>query len=276
MSVQAPINSPLGKETEYSPSYDPTLLYSIPRKLNREKIAVPEKLPFQGVDIWNAFELSWLNERGKPMIAIATFTIPCDSPNIIESKSLKLYLNSFNQSKFSTPTEVCRTLKKDLSNGFSGAVDVHLTMPHEFPSLSMEEFEGESIDDLDISISTYTLDSCLLSSNEEEIVSETLTSNLLKANCLVTGQPDWLSLSISYTGAKINRESLLRYIVSFRNCNEFTEQCIERIFMDLSKHCKPENLTVYGRCTRRGGVDINAFRSTHLSNPEKNPRLARQ
>lgn len=268
--------SPLGKTSRYVNEYDPSLLFPIPRKTNRDNIGITSNLPFTGVDIWNAFEVSWLNSKGKPIIAIAVITIPCDSPNIIESKSLKLYLNSFNQTKFQTNDLVQETIRKDLSNGFAKEIDVHLITEEEFSAQKIGSFEGICLDDLDIEIEEYTINTSTLKTSSDQYTEETLYSHLLKSNCLVTGQPDWLSISIKYTGPKIDHEGLLRYIVSFRNCNEFTEQCIERVFTDILKFCAPDRLTVYGRSTRRGGIDINAFRSnfeTHLPN---NTRLARQ
>ncbi|MEM1282205.1 MAG: NADPH-dependent 7-cyano-7-deazaguanine reductase QueF [Chlamydiota bacterium] len=276
MNHSQPEKSPLGKKSLYANEYDKSLLYSIPRKINRDNIHVPEQLPFQGVDIWNAFELSWLNPKGKPMIAIAEIVIPCSSPNIVESKSLKLYLNSFNQTKFSSMEEVRERIQKDLSEGFEAEVTVNIASPQEFHLQQISDFEGTCLDELDIEIDHYQIDTSTFCVDETTSVEETVYSHLLKANCLVTGQPDWLSLSIKYSGAKIDHEGLLKYIVSFRNCNEFTEQCIERVFMDISKHCSPEKLSIYGRCTRRGGLDINAFRSNFESHPDKNVRLARQ
>lgn len=276
MSHSQPEQSPLGKKSQYVNEYDKSLLYPIPRKTNRDNINVPETLPFQGVDIWNAFEVSWLNDKGKPMIAIAEITIPCSSPNIVESKSLKLYLNSFNQSKFSSIADVQKVIQNNLSEGFGANVSVKMALPQEFHLQKIGDFEGTCLDDLDIEVSNYQIDPSTLKSDESIHSEEIVFSHLLKSNCLVTGQPDWLSLSVNYAGPKIDHEGLLKYIVSFRNCNEFTEQCIERIFMDLSKYCSPEKLTVYGRSTRRGGLDINAFRSNFESQPSSNVRLARQ
>lgn len=276
MGTKSPEQSPLGKKSQYANEYEPSLIFPISRKGNRDAINVPEKLPFQGVDIWNAFEISWLNEKGKPVIAIGELSIPCTTPNIVESKSMKLYLNSFNQSKFSSAEEVQRIIKEDLSKGFGGEISVTLSLAKDFCQQEIKDLEGTCIDDQDIEVSNYQIDPTLLKKEEGTQAEETLHSHLLKANCLVTGQPDWMSILIKYSGPKIDHEGLLRYIISFRNCNEFHEQCVERIYMDIFKHCSPEKLTVFGRCTRRGGLDINSFRSNFEKRPEEYARLARQ
>ncbi|MEC7840161.1 MAG: NADPH-dependent 7-cyano-7-deazaguanine reductase QueF [Chlamydiota bacterium] len=267
--------SELGKKSAYITTYSPSLLYPIARKANRNTIGVPESLPFHGVDLWTAFELSWLNTKGKPVIAIADFAIPCTSEYIIESKSFKLYLNSFNQSKFSSIEEVQHIITKDVSAAVNEKADVKLYSVEEFSRHQIGSFEGTCIDNLDISTDTYTIAPSFLSSKNESIVEEKLCTHLLKSNCLVTHQPDWGSLYIHYKGKKINQEGLLKYIISFRSINEFGEQCIERIYMDLMRHCQPEKLTVYGRYTRRGGLDINPFRS-NWEEPPQNTRLPRQ
>ncbi|HJV75475.1 MAG TPA: NADPH-dependent 7-cyano-7-deazaguanine reductase QueF [Noviherbaspirillum sp.] len=257
-----PEASPLGKPTAYQAEYAPSLLFPIPREQKREEIGIAGTLPFFGVDIWNAYELSWLNLRGKPQVAIGTFTVPADSPNIIESKSFKLYLNSFNQSRLATPEAMADLLRADLSAGFGAPVQVKLTLPDAFSSLQMGELEGLLLDRLDIEVGTYTPDPSLLTAkHEESTVEETLVSHLLKSNCLVTGQPDWGSVQIRYVGAQIDQEGLLQYLIGFRNHNEFHEQCVERIFMDVLRQCRPQKLAVYARYTRRGGLDINPWRS---------------
>lgn len=257
-----PEASPLGKQTAYQAEYTPSLLFPIPRQQKRDEIGIVGTLPFFGVDIWNAYELSWLNLRGKPQVAIATFTVPADSPNIIESKSFKLYLNSFNQTRIATPEALSDLLRTDLSAGFGASVQVKLLMPDGFPALQMGELEGLLLDRLDIEVSAYTPNAALLQANHEEaIVEETLVSHLLKSNCLVTGQPDWASVQIHYVGAQIDQERLLQYLIGFRNHNEFHEQCVERIFMDILRQCHPQKLSVYARYTRRGGLDINPWRS---------------
>jgi 7-cyano-7-deazaguanine reductase len=257
-----PEASPLGRPTSYQTEYAPSLLFPIARQGKREEIGVSGTLPFFGVDIWNAYEISWLNLRGKPQVAVATFTVPADSPNIIESKSLKLYLNSFNQTPLATPEALTDLLRADLSDGFGAPVQVRLTPPEAFAELQMGELDGLLLDRLDIEVSAYTPDTSLLTANHEEAaVEETLVSHLLKSNCLVTGQPDWGSVQIRYVGPQINQEGLLRYLIGFRNHNEFHEQCVERIFVDILRQCRPQKLAIYARYTRRGGIDINPWRS---------------
>jgi 7-cyano-7-deazaguanine reductase len=257
-----PDASPLGKPTSYQAEYEPSLLFPIARQGKRDEIGIAGTLPFFGIDIWNAYELSWLNLRGKPQIAMATITVPADSPNIIESKSFKLYLNSFNQTRLAGPDALLDLLRADLSAGFGAPVQVNLITPDMFSGLRMGELDGLLLDRLDIEINEYTPDSSLLQANmAESMVEETLVSHLLKSNCLVTGQPDWGSVQIRYVGPQIDQEGLLRYLIGFREHNEFHEQCVERIFMDILRRCRPQKLAVYARYTRRGGLDINPWRS---------------
>ncbi len=248
-------SSALGKKTVYQDQYDPSLLFPISRSEKRSEIGIGKKLPFQGEDIWFGYELSWLNEKGKPVIALAVFTFPCDSPNIIESKSFKLYLNSFNQTRFNSTDDVQKTLEKDLSKGCGKPATVIFV-----DRLPQSDFKGISLDTLDIEIDHYQVDPALLKAGED-YVQESVYTNLFKSNCLVTGQPDWASLFIHYQGPHIDHECLLKYLVSYRQHLEFHEQCIERIYMDLMRECKCEKLTVFGKFTRRGGLDINPFRS---------------
>jgi 7-cyano-7-deazaguanine reductase len=273
-----PEASPLGKPAAYQTEYTPSLLFPIPRQPKRDEIGVSGTLPFFGVDIWNAYELSWLNLRGKPQVAIATFTVPADSPNIIESKSFKLYLNSFNQTKLAGPDALTELLRADLSAGFGSPVQVKLSMPESFDSLHMGELEGLLLDRLDIEVDSYKPDASLLQANQQEsIVEETLVSHLLKSNCLVTGQPDWGSVQIHYVGPQIDQERLLQYLIGFREHNEFHEQCVERIFMDILRQCRPQKLSVYARYTRRGGLDINPWRTNFTTGQRpSNLRNARQ
>jgi len=253
----------LGKNTGYVQHYAPELLESLPRTRGRNEIKIKsDSLPFSGFDLWTGFELSWLNDKGKPVVAIAEFFIPATSQNLIESKSFKLYLNSFNQTKFATSDVVTSTLERDLSSAANGSVKVKLYANiAQYPVLT-SALPGKCIDSLDIEVDDYCFNpEHLKHSISDEIVSEILSSNLLKSNCLVTNQPDWGSIIIKYEGRKINREKLLRYIISFRTHNEFHEQCVERIFCDIKNYCNPEKLTVFARYTRRGGLDINPFRS---------------
>jgi 7-cyano-7-deazaguanine reductase len=277
MSIDNTSHSELGKKVEYDPYYNPEKLFPIPRKGKRDEIDIPEKLPFYGVDIWNHYEVSWLNAKGKPIVALAEISYDCTSPFIIESKSMKLYFNSFNNTKFNSVEEVQETIKKDIEIKILSPVTVRILPLDELQNKPLSiNFDGICLDKLDIECSIYLTDASYLIT-ENNIVTETLHSNLLKSNCLVTHQPDWGSVQINYKGKKINHEGLLRYIISFRNHNEFHEQCIERIFMDILRHCQPDELTVYGRYTRRGGLDINPFRSTKKF-PESvnNLRLIRQ
>jgi 7-cyano-7-deazaguanine reductase len=267
--------SPLGKETTYISQYQCDLLFPIPRKIKRDEINVPDVLPFKGVDIWNAFELSWLNTKGKPIVALGEFILPCETPNIVESKSLKLYLNSFTNTKFDSVESVRKIIQKDFSEFAGGDVSVKIIPVEQFSANQIKDFSGICLDDLDIECSDYLVNTAVLQT-ENNIITEVVYSNLLKSNCLVTGQPDWGSVQIQYTGKKIQHEGLLKYLVSFRNHNEFHEQCVERIFMDIMQHCQPEKLTVYACYTRRGGLDINPFRSTEKDFPEEIARQCRQ
>ncbi|MDC0610422.1 NADPH-dependent 7-cyano-7-deazaguanine reductase QueF [Vibrio sp.] len=267
----------LGKYTEYSTSYDASLLQPVPRKLNRDDINVTEPLPFLGSDVWTLYELSWLNSKGLPQVAVGYVTIPATSANLIESKSFKLYLNSFNQTKFASWEEVHDTLVTDLSNCAGEAVSVEIHSVDDFTHQRIVSMEGTCLDDQDIEVNHYQFDDTLLRNSTVDInVQETVHSHLLKSNCLITNQPDWGSVEITYEGKKINHEALLRYIVSFREHNEFHEQCVERIFTDIMRYCSPEKLTVYARYTRRGGLDINPFRSTESATPSNWLRMARQ
>ncbi|MBV1776647.1 NADPH-dependent 7-cyano-7-deazaguanine reductase QueF [Burkholderiaceae bacterium DAT-1] len=272
-----PEHSPLGKTSTYVTEYDPALLFPIPRKVKRDEIGVPSVPPFFGSDFWNGYELSWLNLRGKPVVAIAAFVVPADTPNIIESKSFKLYLNSFNQTRITSIEELQTRLETDLSAAAGGRVGVHLYPVESFAQQRLQELEGYCIDNLDIEVDHYQLDPAILRlTGDEDEIEETLVSHLLKSNCLVTGQPDWASVQIRYRGRAIDRESLLRYLISFRQHNEFHEQCVERIFMDLQRYCDPRALSVYARYTRRGGLDINPFRTNFTGPAPQNIRSARQ
>lgn len=275
MKDETLVNSPLGKNVSYDAVYDPTLLFPVPREKQRKDIEIHDThLPFKGGDIWNAYEISWLNAKGKPQIAIGEFYVPCDSPYIVESKSFKLYLNSFYQTPFEDVNEICEVLRYDLSKCVQKEVAVKLIQPSEYPSIHLGPLPGKCLDTLDIETNIYKVDPHLLRCTSE-VVEEKLYSNLLKSNCLGTRQPDWANLYIHYSGPKIDHASLLKYIISFRMHNEFGEHCIERIFMDLMKYCKCQKLTVYGRYTRRGGIDLNPFRS-NFEEPLVNVRDYRQ
>jgi 7-cyano-7-deazaguanine reductase len=274
--MSTPEHSPLGKSTVYADRYDPSLLFPIPRQGKRDEIGVAEPLPFHGVDIWNAYELSWLDMQGKPMVALAEFRVPATTPNIIESKSFKLYLNGFAQESLANAAALSALLQQDLSAAAGAPVEVKLHPVHA-ERHAFHDLAGESIDALPVAIDHYGPPQAafLQTDRAAAVVEETLVSDLLRSNCPVTGQPDWGSVQIAYRGAPIDRAGLLRYLVSFRNHNEFHEQCVERIFVDVLRHCAPERLSVYARYTRRGGLDINPFRSSERATPD-NVRGARQ
>jgi 7-cyano-7-deazaguanine reductase len=282
-----PESSQLGKVSAYIDHYDPSLLFPIPRAGKRAEIGITGAAPFFGADVWTAFEVSWLNLRGKPQIALAHFTIPCESRNIIESKSFKLYLNSFNNTAFADLDAVRLRLRTDVTEavwrgsdvpgGVPTSIGLTLLGPDMFDREPVHELDGLSLDRLDIECTQYTPAPELLRvTPDEQPVSEVFVSNLLKSNCLVTGQPDWGSVQIRYTGDQIDQGGLLQYLVSFRNHNEFHEQCVERIFMDIWRRCSPLKLAVYARYTRRGGLDINPFRTSHPMALPRNIRTARQ
>ena len=253
----------LGKTTAYRDTYDASLLQGVPRSLNRDPLGLKaDSLPFHGGDIWTLYELSWLNARGLPQVAVGHVELDYTSVNLVESKSFKLYLNSFNQTRFENWEAVQRTLERDLSACAQGKVTVALYRIDELEGQPIAHFHGTCIDEQEIEIDNYQFDTAWLENAASgNLVEETLVSHLLKSNCLITHQPDWGSVQIQYRGAKIDREKLLRYLVSFRNHNEFHEQCVERIFNDILQFCQPEALSVYARYTRRGGLDINPWRS---------------
>ncbi|MGD9773139.1 NADPH-dependent 7-cyano-7-deazaguanine reductase QueF [Diaphorobacter sp.] len=281
--MNTPNQSQLGKASAYTDQYDATLLFPIPRADKRAELGITDSAPFFGADLWTAFELSWLNARGKPQVAIAHVTVPCETPNIVESKSFKLYLNSFNNTRFANADEVRARIRADVSEAVwrgaatAATVGVTLVLPEAFDREPIHELDGLLLDRLDVECTRYQPAPELLAANHDEApVSETLVSHLLKSNCLVTGQPDWGSVQISYSGAQIDQAGLLQYLVSFRNHNEFHEQCVERIFMDIWTRCRPIKLAVYARYTRRGGLDINPLRTSHPQQLPRNVRTARQ
>ncbi|NMZ69516.1 7-cyano-7-deazaguanine reductase [Pseudomonas peli] len=270
-------DSPLGKSSEYIATYTPSLLFPIPRAAKWAELGLSaETLPYQGVDFWNCFELSWLLPSGKPVVAMGEFAIPADSPNIIESKSFKLYLNSLNQSVFSSADELVTVLVRDLSAAAGKPVGVRVRSLAEVTADGVQAAPGICIDELDVAISNYAQPQPeLLRCDAARVVEESLHSHLLKSNCPVTGQPDWGTLVVEYRGLALDHASLLAYLVSFRQHADFHEQCVERIFLDLQRLLKPEHLTVYARYVRRGGLDINPYRSSGPISPD-NQRLVRQ
>jgi 7-cyano-7-deazaguanine reductase len=297
-------SSHLGKSTEYIDQYQPNLLKTIPRDIQRQSLANKSLQQMHGFDLWNAYELSWLNLKHKPEIAILQLRIPSDSPWMVESKSLKLYLNSFQQTPFESTELVKKTIAKDLSEYLETHVLAELILPSQFSQHPfckkihlLDQEKGYCLDQLDIDCSQNlcpeeakkelkhqnysdfeigfkddininqevnfleTRAQQNQKNQQKNWVSETLYSNLLKSNCLVTNQPDWGSLKIEYTGYQINYESLLRYIISFRQHQEFHEHCVERIFCDLMEMLDLQHLSIFAQYTRRGGIDINPFRS---------------
>ncbi|MDP3811475.1 MAG: NADPH-dependent 7-cyano-7-deazaguanine reductase QueF [Hydrogenophaga sp.] len=283
MTQNTPEQSQLGQTSAYVDQYDAGLLFPLPRETKRREIGITGSVPFLGADLWTAFELSWLNPRGKPQVALAHITVPCESTHIVESKSFKLYLNSFNNSTFASADAVRDHIRSDVSTAIwhggpmQASAGVKLLLPEQLEREKVQELAGLSIDRLDVECTRYQpAPELLTAALDEKPVNEILVSHLLKSNCLVTGQPDWGSVQITYSGPQIDQAGLLQYIVSFRNHNEFHEQCVERIYMDILARCKPTKLAVYARYTRRGGLDINPWRTSHPQSPPANVRTARQ
>ncbi|MBU3739202.1 MAG: NADPH-dependent 7-cyano-7-deazaguanine reductase QueF [Rhodoferax sp.] len=275
--------SPLGRASGYVDRHDPSLLFPIPRAPNRAEIGLGPALPFMGADMWTAFELSWLGPRGKPQVAIAHLTVPCETVNLVESKSLKLYLGSFSQTMFPDAVAVQERLRTDLNRALWGdavcqsSVSVRLVDPQRFDQEAVQELDGLDLDRLELECDRYTPAPDLLHAAHDEVpVQEVLTSRLFRSLCPVTGQPDWAGVRLAYTGAPIDQAGLLRYLVSFRQHAGFHEQCVERIFLDVWQRCRPSRLSVLARFTRRGGLDINPFRTSHAQALPANVRTARQ
>ena len=267
--------APLGRASGHPDRYDAALLFTVPRAPQRRALGIAGALPFHGADVWTAYELTWLDESGKPQVALATFEVPADSPSIIESKSMKLYLGAFAQTSFAGMTDVAAAIERDLTRACGTRVGVTLRGPSSFGVQAIRELEGESLDDLRVACTVYDVEPAFLAA-DGATVTETLTSRLFRAVCPVTGQPDIASVQIAYRGPRIDREGLLRYLVSYRCHAGFHEHCIERIFVDVASRCRSEALTVLARFTRRGGLDINPFRTNAgVANPD-NVRTARQ
>ncbi len=273
-----PADSPLGKTSVYTDSYDPGLLFPMPRAEKRAELGLSGTLPFFGMDIWNAYELSWLNQRGKPQVAIATLLVPADTPNMVESKSMKLYLNSLNQMRIESQEALVALLQGDLSAALGAEIQIKLLASQDFGKQLMGEYEGLLLDRLDIAVDRYAPEPELLrAASDQAPVEESLVSHLLRSNCLVTNQPDWASIQIRYSGPAIDQEGLLKYLIGFRQHQEFHEHCVERVFMDIQRQCQPSKLMVSARYTRRGGIDINPWRANFpLSGMPPNARHARQ
>lgn len=272
--------SPLGRSTEYPASHDPSVLFPIPRADNRQRLGLGQadaSLPFRGYDLWRAYELSWLDMHGKPRIAMGEILVPADSPNMVESKSFKLYLNSLNQEHFETPEAVRERILEDLTPVIRARCLVQVYLPEEFQQLACEQPQGVSLDDLPVDIDVYHPDASLLRVDSGDLREETIYSNLFRSNCPVTEQPDWGTVFIRYKGPAIDHGSLLKYLVSYRRHNGFHEDCVEAIYADLMRVAKPERLSVAINFLRRGGLEINPVRSSHPLEMEfPAVRLARQ
>lgn len=270
--------APLGKISDNPSQYSPSLLFPISRDKNRAGLGIKGSLPFFGVDIWNAYELSWLNKKGKPQIAIATFVVPANSPNIIESKSWKLYLNSLNNHRIDSEIALQQLLSTDLSAAAGAPVNVQLHNLEKISREGMQELSGKLLDRLDLDIDPHQQpDATLLRTDLSlGIAEESFVTHLLRSNCPVTGQPDWASVQINYVGPTIDEEFLLRYLIAFREHHEFHEHCVEKIYMDIKEKCRPSKLSVYARYTRRGGIDINPFRADYNAEWPENIRHSRQ
>jgi 7-cyano-7-deazaguanine reductase len=267
--------SPLGHATGYPDTYDPAQLFTVSRALQRATLGLIGALPFSGSDIWTAYELTWLDPRGKPAIAIATIEVPAESPSIVESKSMKLYLGSFAQSSYASPEIIAATISRDVAAAVGAPVHISLRDPTDFGAERFAELEGESLDGLALDCSAYDVDAASLVVGDER-VDEALTTNLFRSVCPITGQPDIASVRIAYRGPRIERADLLRYLVSYRRHPGFHELCVERMFVDIAARCRTERLTVHARFTRRGGIDINPYRTDAASPPPQNVRTARQ
>jgi 7-cyano-7-deazaguanine reductase len=263
-------NLPLGKTTGYPQNYAPELLCSIARRDSRDPLGLADPLPVTGVDIWNAWELTWLGPSGLPRVATARFEVPATSPRLIESKSLKLYLGSFAMTRFATPEEVAAAIEADLAKKAGAPVVVTLD-----PDTAIAHSEGRNMDALDIECSSAEVDAGLLAADRDDPTRETLNTHLLRSLCPVTGQPDIGSLVVRYAGPRIDAAGLLRYVVSYREHEDFHEACVERMFADILDRCRPAELTVGARYQRRGGIDINPYRTNTGETPEDR-RLWRQ
>jgi 7-cyano-7-deazaguanine reductase len=265
--------SPLGKATAYPDRYDASLLFAIDRSAQRAALRLSAVMPFSGVDIWTAYEINWLDARGKPQIAIGEFRIGADSPASVESKSLKLYLGSFAQERVGTAAELARTIEADLARTCTAPVSVALLLPP--LAMRVAELPGESIDGAEFANIAHEPDAALLVRGTG-FADESLHSALFRSNCPVTGQPDYADVMVRYRGPRIDRGGLLRYLLSYREHGAFHESCVERMFIDLALRCEPEQLTVYARFLRRGGIDINPFRSNFEPAPSRSERTPRQ
>lgn len=257
----------LGKQVDYPERYDPSVLVPIPRAENRQGLGITgDALPFVGADIWNAFELSWLDARGKPQVGRGRFIFPCTSPFLVESKSLKLYLNSLNQTKFDDISIVRDCIQRDLATVSGAAVEVLLQSFGGMQEM-LEAPTGTSLDKLAVDCEHYEVEPALLQlenndSAFEQLVDEVVYSDLFRSRCPITGQPDWGTVTVCYKGPQISHAALLRYLVSYRLHNDFHENCVERMFCDIKQQCRPQSLSVEANFLRRGGLDINPVRAS--------------
>ena len=273
MSKSIVEHSPLGKATDYPERYDPSLLFSMPRAPQREALGLTDVLPFTGIDLWTAYEITWLDANGKPALAVAHFRVPAESPRLVESKSLKLYLGSFAQENLTGPSEFSRMVESDLTRACGADVLVELASVAD--SAAEAPLPGESLDGLSLATDVYDPRPELLIARGPQ-VEETLRSALFRSRCPVTAQPDYGDVMIHYRGRAIDRAELLRYLVSYRRHPAFHENCVERIFVDVLHRCAPQALSVYARFLRRGGIDINPFRSNFERSPPPRIRTVRQ
>ncbi len=265
---------PLGRRVDCPSAYDAALLFPIARGNGRSELGLRDPLPFIGFDLWSAYELAWLDARGKPCVGMAEFRVPADSPNIVESKSLKLYLNGFAMTRMDATDALRATIARDLSN--AAGADVATTILPVTDAMPVHELDGDCIDDLALDITDYGPPNPDHLRVHEDAGDEALVSHLFRSNCPVTGQPDWASMQLRYRGPRLDHAGLLRYLISYRNHNGFHEQCVEQIFGDIIARCRPDALSVYARYTRRGGLDINPWRATPGFPPPPGARCARQ
>jgi 7-cyano-7-deazaguanine reductase len=267
--------SPLGKATGYPDRYDPGLLFAIERDAQRQALGLRTPLPFNGADLWTAYELTWLDAHGKPQLAVAELRVPADSAATVESKSLKLYLGSFAQESVATPERLAQTIVDDVGRTCRAEVGVVLHRATTSGAPGIAELPGVSLDG-ENAVAVASEPEAELLAVVETPIEETLKSALFRSNCPVTGQPDYADVMVRYLGPRMDRASLLAYLLSYRRHAAFHESCVERIYVDIAARCRPERLTVYARFTRRGGIDISPFRSNCESAPVVVHRTPRQ
>lgn len=257
--------APLGRQVEYPATVDPSVLFPISRADARTPLRIEAAaLPFAGSDIWNAWEFSWLDARGKPCVAVTELRVSCDSPNLVESKSLKLYLGGYAMIRFDDTQDVRARIAEDVSASVGAPVEVSLREPAEFERLRVRDLAGESLDDQRIEITEYVEPDPehLRARDGARPVEEALVTDLFRSRCPVTGQPDWASVQVRYRGIPVDHAGMLRYLVSYREHAAFHEACVERMFLDIQQRCRPLGLLVHARFLRRGGIDINPWRAT--------------